>query len=111
MMLECAKSCATCGMDKKEVARTRKERALLYDVGGDATLLETPYGITQEDATDQAAVKDVIANYTKYMETTIMADPKSTVKTTCKNRHAKCALWTSMGKCESVRNNKQHAIL
>lgn len=104
MMLDCAKSCATCGMDETEFARTRNQRALLYDVGGDERLLETPYGMAQEqaDADAQAVVKEVIANYTKYMETTIMADPKSTVKTTCKNRHAKCAVWTAMGKCKSV---------
>ena len=105
MLRNCRKSCQTCGItDEDELDALSAKKLELHEVGGDETLLETPYGITQSIGTDaREAVLKVIQNFTTYMENIIFKDPQySTVRKTCKNRHADCAFWTHLGECEKV---------
>ena len=106
MLRNCRKSCETCGItDEDELDALAAKKLQLYEVGGDETLLETPYGITQAIGADaDEEVRKVIRNFTTYMETIIFKDPLyASVRKTCKNRHADCAFWTSRGECEKVR--------
>ena len=106
MLRNCRKSCQTCEItDDIELDALAAKKLELHEVGGDETLLETPYGITQSIAPEaKEQVQDVIRNFTFYMENVIFKDPKfTTVRKTCKNRHADCAFWTHLGECEKVR--------
>jgi hypothetical protein len=80
------------------------KKQALHEVGGDESLFETPYGVTQEfDETDESEVIKVIQNTTIYMENIVFKDPSYTdVKKTCKNRDSRCARWTTWGECEKV---------
>ena len=79
-------------------------KTALYEVGGDETLLETPYGVTQTVHPSNAeGIEEVIRNFTSYMEDLIFKDPKyASVKKTCKNRHSDCSLRAYLGECEDV---------
>ena len=81
-----------------------ERKKLLHEVGGDETLLETPYGMAQNvDSRAADQVEMVISNFTFYMESIIFTDSKyDAVKKTCKNRHRDCAFWTTLGECEAV---------
>ena len=90
--------------DARELEQLIARKKALYDVGGDETLLETPYGITQTiEPSDGDKTREVIQNFTSYMEDVVFKDPKyEAVKKTCKNRHALCAFWVAVGECEKV---------
>jgi hypothetical protein len=81
-----------------------RRRSELHEVGGDETLLETPYGVTQDvSASVKEQVSEVISNSTFYMDNLIFAKEKyAAVKKTCKNRHRQCAYWKTLGECEKV---------
>lgn len=106
MLNFCIKSCQICGYtgNLTELIHLKKQLAL---VGGDETLLQTPYGMTQHvNSGDEHedAVNQVLANMTEYMEGIIFVDPAfENVKLTCKNRHVNCAFWVAIGECEAVR--------
>ena len=80
------------------------KKLALYEVGGDETLLETPYGVKQ--ITDRRYVEqcqEIIDNMESYMKDFVFRDPKyAAVKKTCKNRHSECAFWKHAGECEKV---------
>lgn len=107
MLNFCIKSCQICDYTGKltELIRLKKQLSL---VGGDETLLQTPYGLTQhvnigDEHND--AVNHVMANMTEYMEGIIFVDSTfENVKHTCKNRHNNCAYWVAIGECEAVRD-------
>jgi hypothetical protein len=107
MLRNCRKSCETCGItDEAELVALSEKKLALHEVGGDETLLETPYGVTQsivDGSTEEHHVKEIIANFTSYMENIIFQDPKyAAVKKTCKNRHPMCSFWKHIGECEKV---------
>ena len=105
MLTHCQKSCGTCGVtDEEELEELIAWKKALHEVGGDETLLETPYGVTQTVHPSHAeGIEEVIRNSISYMEDVIFKDPKyEAVKKTCKNRHSDCALWAYLGECEDV---------
>lgn len=107
MLINCRKSCGTCGVtDNEELSALIAKKLALHDVGGDESLLETPYGVTQTvPPTSEEMIEEVIQNFTNYMENYVFQDPQyEAVKKTCKNRNPLCAFWTSIGECEKVRN-------
>lgn len=87
----------------------------LAAVDGDATLLETPYGMTQvNQTTDElnSVLPDIIKDMADYMDNIIFKDPKfESIKETCKNRNANCAYWKAKGECEVVSVSSFAAIL
>jgi hypothetical protein len=106
MLNFCIKTCQICDYtgNVTELILLKKQLAL---VGGDETLLQTPYGMTQhlnfEEHHDDA-INQVMSNMTEYMEGVIFVDPTfENVKHTCKNRHDNCAYWVAIGECEAVR--------
>ena len=109
MLIECRKSCGTCDVTEDEELDELIERTMeLYEVGGDETLLETPYGVRQIiDPADAERVLEVIRNFTFYMDHLIFKDPKyKAVKKTCKNRHPECSVWATSGECKTVSRFK-----
>jgi hypothetical protein len=80
MLRECRKSCGTCAVtDEIQLLELIDQKKRLYEVGGDATLLETPYGITQElpvAESERELVDEVVKNFTFYMEHLIFKDAK-----------------------------------
>ena len=107
MLVHCRKSCETCGItDNDELSALIARKLALHDVGGDETLLETPYGVTQTvPPTSAELIQEIIQNFTNYMEHVVFQDPKyEAVKKTCKNRNPLCAFWASIDECEKVRN-------
>ena len=113
MLLQCRKSCGTCGItDRLELDALIEKKVALHEVGGDETLLETPYGVTQTlDVKTQAGIKEVIKNFTSYMDSVVFKDPRyETVKKTCRNRHRDCAFWAHLGECENVSRIMQCMI-
>lgn len=105
MLSNCRKSCNTCDVvDPTEMAALVLRRMELHEVGGDETLLETPYGVTQDvSASVKEQVSEVINNFTFYMDNFIFAKEEyAAVKKTCKNRHRQCAYWKTLGECENV---------
>lgn len=105
MLSNCRKSCNTCDvLDPAEMTALVRRRSELHEVGGDETLLETPYGVTQDVSESvKEQVSEVITNFTFYMENLIFTQEKyAAVKKTCKNRHRQCAYWKTLGECEKV---------
>lgn len=105
MLRNCRKSCNTCSvLDPQKMNALVKRTLELHEVGGDETLLETPYGVDQQiDASLQTEIGEIIANFTFYMENLIFAKEEfAAVKKTCKNRHRMCAYWKHLGECEKV---------
>lgn len=104
MLNFCIKSCQICDYtgNLTELIHLKKQLTL---VGGDETLLQTPYGMTQHMSfgdEHEDAVNQVMANMTDYMEGIIFVDPAfENVKLTCKNRHVNCAFWVAIGECEA----------
>lgn len=101
MLLTCKKSCDTCNMKPKELRKLAAHKALLNTVGGDETLLETPYGRTQTtDGLDPDKVHEITTNMVQYMENVVGKDPKyDPVRESCKNMKAECIQWKLEGKC------------
>ena len=107
MLNFCKKSCKICDFegDLNELSERKKR---LAQVGGDETLLETPYGMKQtpiEPGTEYSdAAAQIIAQSTEYMETIIFTNTKyESLKHTCKNRDRSCVFWAAIGECEKVR--------
>jgi prolyl 4-hydroxylase len=104
MLTSCAKSCKTCHLDPRQVATLARYKTKLHAVGGDARLLETPYGITQvTDGLDPGRVQEIESNMNHYMERIVMKDRKyADVRNTCKNVQPNCIQLKLDGKCNSV---------
>eukprot|EP00545_Synedropsis_sp_CCMP1620_P004966 CAMPEP_0119007782 /NCGR_PEP_ID=MMETSP1176-20130426/3245_1 /TAXON_ID=265551 /ORGANISM="Synedropsis recta cf, Strain CCMP1620" /LENGTH=459 /DNA_ID=CAMNT_0006959997 /DNA_START=21 /DNA_END=1400 /DNA_ORIENTATION=- len=103
MLRNCRKSCNTCSVvDHDAMMALVDRRTELYEVGGDETLLETPYGIEQQvDSSLKHEIGQIVLNFTFYMEHLIFAKEEyAAVKKTCKNRHRMCAYWKHLGECE-----------
>ena len=78
-------------------------RRRLHEVGGDETLLETPYGMKQSESGPEYAdqVKQVEEEMINYMERVINNDEKyKSLKDSCRNRDRSCFYWASIGECE-----------
>jgi hypothetical protein len=78
-------------------------RRRLHEVGGDETLLETPYGMKQSELGPEYAdqVKQVEEEMINYMERVINNDEKyKSLKDSCRNRDRSCFFWVSIGECE-----------
>jgi hypothetical protein len=106
MLRNCRKSCETCDItDESELNSLVARKLALYEVGGDESLLETPYGVTQlVDTKVKSQVMEIIRNFTSYMENIVFQDPSyKDVKKTCRNREENCAFWASVGECDNVR--------
>jgi ShK domain-like len=114
MLRSCRKSCETCNIiDEMELSALIARKLALYEVGGDESLLETPYGITQIiDESSKSQIMEVISNFTSYMENIVFKDPSyKDVKKTCRNREGNCAFWASLGECEKVSILTVHSLL
>jgi hypothetical protein len=105
MLFSCQKSCETCGLTQEELQAASFRALALQDVGGDETLIETPYGMRQEvlNAELQEEIHAIIQKYARYMEEEVFVKEEfAAVKKMCKNRHRECAYWTQQGSCETV---------
>ena len=114
MLIQCRQSCGTCDVaDEKELDALIERTIDLYEVGGDETLLETPYGVKQiVDPADAERVLEVIRNFTFYMDHLIFTNPKyQAVKKTCKNRHPECSVWATSGECKAVSLRYLHLLI
>jgi len=103
MLTHCRSSCQSCGLQGEELEAEIEHQRKLNHVGGDETLLETPYGKLQDGENDpNSAIHPIVANYSKYMDSVVFVDEDyKDVKDSCKNRHELCAFWASLGECEN----------
>lgn len=87
-------------------------RLLLYEASGDETILETPYGMSQDvpmgaDSTLRKEIEEIMQETELYMETEIFVkEEHSAVKKKCKNRNRSCAHWKALGKCDKVSDRQ-----
>jgi hypothetical protein len=103
MLNFCKQSCNICDFsgDLTELIVLKKR---LDEVGGDETLLETPYGMKQLEAFGhEEEIVGIIATTAEYMERVIFTDERyADMKHKCKDRNHQCAFWKLVGECEKV---------
>jgi prolyl 4-hydroxylase len=107
MYLHCPYSCNACGYqgDPAALTKLRDERRRLADVGGDARLLETPFGYNQIVSPGmEEDISKIIEETAIYIKDKVMVDDSyKNVRRTCLNRDGSCAYWKHQGLCETNR--------
>jgi prolyl 4-hydroxylase len=103
MYTNCIKSCKACGYHGDALVTLRDERRKLAAVGGDARLLETPYGYSQTVVSGmEEPIRTIVDETATYIETKVKVEAKyDNVRKTCLNRNDSCAYWKHQGACET----------